>query len=128
MYTRDLATLRGTDRDVDWGNGKSVRMLVADDDMGFAVCHTTVHAGTESLLAYRNHLESCYCISGSGEIEDMAGKVHRIEPGTIYVLPNHEQHYLRADADADMMLISVFNPPLRGDEKHDLDGDGGSSY
>ena len=58
----------------------------------------------------------------------MSGTVHRIEPGTIYVLDEHDDHYLRADAAGDMVLVSVFNPPLNGTERHVLGQDGGSAY
>ena len=79
--------------------------------MGFTVCHTVVRAGSELRLHYRRHFEACYCIAGAGEVEDMSGVVHRIEPGTIYVLDEHDEHYLRADPASDMILVSVFNPP-----------------
>lgn len=50
---------------VEWGNGTSHRLIVASDNMGFALAHTVVRAGTESRLQYRNNLEACYCIAGS---------------------------------------------------------------
>ncbi|WP_192245695.1 ectoine synthase [Mesorhizobium silamurunense] len=128
MFTRQLADVEKTDFFVDWGNGTSHRLLTQRDGMGFTVCHTVVRAGSESRLQYRRHLEACYCISGSGEVEDMSGAIHRIETGTIYVLDAHDDHYLRADAAGDMVLVSVFNPPLNGTEKHTLNGDGGSAY
>ncbi|RWD05696.1 MAG: ectoine synthase [Mesorhizobium sp.] len=127
MFTRQLADVEKTDFFVDWGNGTSHRLLTQRDGMGFTVCHTVV-AGSESRLQYRRHLEACYCISGSGEVEDMSGAIHRIEPGTIYVLDAHDDHYLRADGAGDMVLVSVFNPPLNGTERHSLSGEGGSAY
>src|SRR5690349_19885117 len=108
---------------VDWGNGTSFRLLVAKDNMGFAVAHTVVRAGSKSPLQYRNHLEACYCISCRGQVI-ADGVTHEIEPGVIYALNDHDEHFLIADPDADMELISVFNPPLRGDERHNLDADG----
>ena len=85
-------------------------------------------AGTESKLEYRNHLEACYCIAGSGEVEDTDGNVYPITPGTIYVLDKHDPHYLRGGKDEDLVLVSVFNPAITGDEVHELTGDGFSSY
>lgn len=128
MFIRQLADVEKTDFFVDWGNGTSHRLLTQRDGMGFTVCHTVVRAGSESRLQYRRHLEACYCISGSGEVEDMEGTIHRIEPGTIYVLDAHDDHFLRADATGDMVLVSVFNPPPNGTEKHSLNGAGGSAY
>ncbi|WNV86430.1 ectoine synthase [Umezawaea sp. Da 62-37] len=113
---------------VDWGNGLSFRFLVEADGMGFTVAHTVVKAGSKSPLHYRRHLEACYCISGSGQVIDSAGTVHEIEPGVMYALDNHDEHFLIAAPEGDMELISVFNPPLQGDERHNFDSDEFSHY
>ena len=114
---------------VEWGNGLSYRLLVQADQMGFTVCHTVVRAGTKSQLEYRRHLEACYCISGSGQVTTADGATtHELRPGVLYALNDHDAHFLIASPDADLELISVFNPPLRGDERHDLDSDGFSQY
>lgn len=128
MYTRALTDVEKTERFVDWGNGTSHRLLTKADGMGFTICHTVVRAGTESLLEYRNHLEACYCIGGTGEVEDQAGQVFTVVPGTLYVLDQNDRHFLRASQDEDLILVSVFNPPLSGHEKHDLTNVNGSSY
>jgi L-ectoine synthase len=128
VLIRSLADLAGTKYEVDWGNGTSLRLLTAADGMGFTVCHTVVRAGSTSFLEYRAHLEACYCVAGSGEIEDMAGAVHRITPGTLYALDKYDRHYLRADQDTDLILVSVFNPALVGTERHSLDLVEASSY
>ena len=114
---------------VDWGNGTSHRFLVASDPMGFTVCHTVVRAGTKARLEYRRHLEACYCISGSGWVVEVeTGAEHRISTGVMYALDKHDPHFLIADAEGDMELISIFNPPLQGHERHNLDGDEFSQY
>jgi L-ectoine synthase len=128
VLIRSLADLAGTKYEVDWGNGTSLRLLTAADGMGFTICHTVVRAGSTSFLEYRAHLEACYCVAGSGEIEDMAGAVHRIAPGTLYALDKYDRHHLRADSDADLILVSVFNPALVGTERHSLDLMEASSY
>lgn len=128
MFTRSLKDVEATDCFVDWGNGTSHRLLTQADAMGFTVCHTVVKAGSESLLEYRNHLEACYCIGGEGEVEDMNGKVYPIKVGDIYVLNQHDKHYLRGGKTTDLILVSVFNPPLKGTERHSLDGAQGSAY
>ena len=58
----------------------------------------------------------------------MDGKKYPCTPGTIYVLDQHDDHILYADEGEDFVLVSVFNPPLKGTEKHDLEGNGGSAY
>ncbi|WP_329086506.1 MULTISPECIES: ectoine synthase [unclassified Streptosporangium] len=113
---------------VDWGNGLSRRFLLEADGLGYSVTDTTVTAGTKSLLEYRSHLEACYCIDGSGEVVDLDGTTHRITPGTLYALDKHDAHYLIADPDADLRLVCVFSPALRGDERHSLDAAGPSAY
>ena len=128
MFVRSLNDVEKTDYFVDWGNGTSHRMLTEADGMGFTVCHTVVKKGSESLLEYRNHLEACYCIGGEGEVEDMNGNVYPIKVDDIYVLNQHDKHYLRGGKDTDLILVSVFNPPLKGTERHNLKGDGSSAY
>lgn len=127
MLIKSLETLIGTSRDVDWGNGNSRRFLVQQDGMNFSLTDTIVKAGSRSFLEYKNHLEACYCIGGSGEIHDPAtGEVHRIEPGTMYALDKHDQHYLVANDE--LRLVCVFLPALKGNESHKFAADGSSSY
>lgn len=113
---------------VDWGNGLSRRFLLEADGLGYSITDTTVRAGTKSQLEYRTHLESCYCIEGTGEVRDLDGTVHRLAPGTLYALDDHDPHFLIADPHTDLRLICVFSPALRGDERHSLDADGFSHY
>jgi len=120
MYVRSVSEIVDTERDVDWGNGKSYRLLLESDGMGYTVCHTVVKANTSSKLRYRNHLEACYCIAGEGEVEDLDGNRYPLSPGVLYVLNDHDEHYLRGGDNEDLVLVSVFNPPLKGPEKHDL--------
>ena len=128
MFIRSLTDVEATDKFVEWGNGTSHRLLTVQDKMGFTVCHTVVRAGTESELQYRNHLEACYCIDGEGEVEDMDGKIFPIRKGDIYVLDNHDRHFLRGGKNTDLILVSVFNPPLNGTERHNLNNPNGSAY
>ncbi|AFY38377.1 ectoine synthase [[Leptolyngbya] sp. PCC 7376] len=126
MLVRDLQQMIGTERDVAWGNGQSRRFLLGNDGMGYSLTDTVIDAGSESLLQYNNHLETCYCIEGEGEVESMDGTIYPIKPGTMYALDKHDQHYLRAKTT--MRLVCVFAPALKGDEAHDLNREDGSSY
>lgn len=128
MFVRSLSEVEKTENYVDWGNGTSHRLLTEKDGMGFTICHTVVKKNSESLLEYRNHLEACYCIDGEGEIEDMSGKVYSIKVGDIYVLNNNDKHFLRGGKNTDLVLVSVFNPPLKGTERHNLNSGNGSAY
>jgi L-ectoine synthase len=123
MIIRRLDQVIGSGRDVRAGNGNWVsrRLLLRDEGMGFSLHETTVFAGTETFIHYKNHLEAVYCVGGDGEIENLeTGQIHDIEDGTLYALNNHERHHLRARTD--MRLVCVFNPALTGSEVHDREG------
>lgn len=121
MIVRNLERARGGSRRVDSDGWSSVRMILKDDTMGFSFHITTIYAGAELPMHYRNHLESVYCISGEGSVEDLGtGETHAIRPGVLYALDNHDRHVLRADSE--MVMACVFNPPLNGTEVHDDSG------
>lgn len=89
--------------------------------MGFSFHITTIYKGADFRMHYQNHLESVYCISGRGEVETLDdGKVYPIEPGTVYILDQHDRHILRAFEE--MQMACVFNPPLHGKEVHNAEG------
>jgi hypothetical protein len=41
-------------------------------------------------------------------------------PANIYVLDRHDQCYLCRGLDCDLVLVSVFNPPVKGFQRHDV--------
>ncbi|MBM7455919.1 L-ectoine synthase [Oceanisphaera litoralis] len=124
MIVRTLAECEKNERFIEseTGTWDSTRMLLKGDNMGFSFHITTIYANTETHIHYQNHLESVYCMSGNGEIKDLAtGKIYPIEAGTLYVLDKHDEHLLRGGSE-DMKMACVFNPPLTGKEVHDADG------
>jgi L-ectoine synthase len=123
MIVRHLKDILGTERDVKTSTWASRRLLLSDDKMGFSMHETTIFAGTQTHIWYKNHFEAVYCVEGYGEVELIpSGEVFRIEPGTMYALNKNDQHWLRAYAGADMRVVCTFNPPLVGNEVHDADG------
>lgn len=121
MIIRKLADIVGTERDVRADHWHSRRLLLRSDGMGFSMHDTVLHAGTETSMWYRNHLEAVYCIAGEGELEEReTGAIHPLEPGTLYALNAHDRHVLRARTE--LRCICVFNPPLSGREVHDEAG------
>lgn len=122
MIVRHLKDVEDSDRMVKTDTWTSARLSLADDGMGFSFHVTTIFAGTETPIHYKNHLETVFCMEGDGEIETLAdGKVYKIEPGVVYILDKHDKHLLRGGSK-DMKLACVFNPPLNGREVHDKDG------
>ena len=103
------------------GNWDSTRLLLKDDNMGFSFHITTIYKGADFQMHYQNHLESVYCMSGRGEIENLEdGVIYPIEAGTLYILDQHDKHILRATEE--MKMACVFNPPLNGKEVHNKEG------
>lgn len=123
MIVKRLEEIKNTKREIrpENNNWVSYRFLLKKEGMGFSFHETRIHAGTETHIHYKNHLEAVYCVGGKGEIETVAdGKVYPIVDGTMYALDKHDEHYLRAFEE--LRLICVFNPPLSGKEVHDKDG------
>ena len=123
MIVRSLDDARKTERRVisPDGNWESTRLLLKGDNMGFSFHITTIYAGADFRMHYQNHLESVYCMAGSGEVEVLAdNSIHLIHPGTIYILDKHDEHVLRAHTE--MTMACVFNPPLSGKEVHNKEG------
>lgn len=123
MIVRKLAEARNSDRHIESpdGNWNSTRLLLKNDNMGFSFHITIIHAGADFQMHYQNHLEAVYCISGKGEVETLDdGKVYPIEPGTVYILDQHDRHRLHAESE--MVMACVFNPPLNGKEVHNAEG------
>jgi len=114
--------LRGTDREVISEDGwTSVRWLLKSDNMGFSFHETTFPPGLEFDMWYKHHLEAVFCYQGEGTIVNRdTGEEHKIEPGTVYALDNHDKHTLKAKTE--MKLVCAFNPPVTGRETHDADG------
>lgn len=121
MLVRNLTDLIGTEAEVKGNGWTSRRLLLARDGMGFSLHDTLIHPGHELHLHYTNHLEAVYCIAGEGRLIDKdTGEEHRISPGIVYALDRHDRHMVQADTE--MRMVCVFNPPVTGREVHDETG------
>ena len=123
MIVRDFNKIVKDERDrvVSDANWTSVRMLLAQDGMGFSFHITFLEAGSEHTFHYKNHFESVYCMQGKGSITDLAtGETHEIKPGVMYALNLHDKHILRAEEE--LHMACCFNPPVTGNEVHREDG------
>jgi len=103
------------------GGFTSHRILLDEDRMGYTMTKTVIPVGQPQRWHYKQHLESCYCVSGKGLlVNEATGEYWAIAPDTTYVLDNHDAHTFEALEDT--VLICVFNPPLTGREVHQEDG------
>lgn len=115
--------IKNTDREVHCPKGGFVsnRILLESDNMGYGMTKTVIPPNGKQFWHYKNHLESCYCVSGRGELTNkLSGETFVIEPDTTYVLDKHDPHYF--EAFEEVTLICVFNPPLRSGEVHNENG------
>ena len=106
---------------VNFTGGKSFRTVLDKDGFGFALMQTHVKKGGPYKWHYKYHKECCHCISGVGILKCLkTNQTFKIEPGTTYMIDKNEPHEFTAITD--VVLISIFNPPLSGQEKHDKNG------
>ena len=110
------------DRVVKFHAGESNRIILKSDGMGFGLTKTVIQPEAGKVFQhYKNHLESCYCVSGYGILTCAeTGKEYGISPGGCYTLDKNDPHYFEAAEET--VLICVFNPPLISKEIHRKDG------
>ena len=103
------------------GRTPASRYLLLKDECGFTVSTPRGRAGDETILWYKNHVEANYVLEGESTLEDMTtGEKWELAPGAIYIVGPHDRHRVRKKTNT--YVLSVFNPPLQGDETHDADG------
>ena len=123
MFVRTVDELKGTDKHITMrsGNGTTLRLLVAGDGLGFSLSDVHVTAGTENTLWYKNHWEANYVVAGNATLEDRtSGETWDLSPGSLYMVGPNDRHIITAIDD--VHVLSIFNPPVTGDEYHDDDG------
>lgn len=108
-------------RKVQFHSGVSNRILLKSDNMGFSMTKTVITPGKKVFQHYKNHLEACYCVSGSATLTNhVTGEEFHIGPDVTYVLDKNDPHWFEAHEET--VLICTFNPPLVGSEIHKEDG------
>ncbi len=111
----------GREKVVAGGSAKSIRILLQEDQVGFTLCDVRLATGNKTVLWYKHHWEANYILHGSGIASDLtSGESWPLEPGTMYIVGPDDRHSI--EAVSDLHLISIFNPPLQGDEQHDEEG------
>jgi len=121
MRVVSINDISGTDREVHFKEGVSYRPILRKDGMGFSIHKTVIPKGNKGFWHYKNHLESCYCIEGEGLLVNLeTNEKHKIVPDVVYSLDKNDKHSF--EAITDVVLISVFNPAVVGNEIHLEDG------
>ncbi|UVO30446.1 ectoine synthase [Bradyrhizobium arachidis] len=124
MFVRTVADVRaaGHERQISHGITTATRYLTKSDGLGFSLSTASKAAGQAAhQVWYKNHWEANFIASGRGELEDLSTSQRwPLEPRTVYVVGPDDRH--KVHVFQDLLIVSVFNPPLIGDETHDADG------
>ena len=100
---------------------RSARFLTADDGMRFSYNENRVRQGTDLAVWLKHHWEANYIVSGAGEVTDLTtNETWPLAPGTLYVVGPNDRHRLHLTEDE--CHVSIFWPPLTGNERFDEDG------
>ncbi len=106
---------------VKFTGGNSYRFITKEDNFGFAAMRTEIDKGGAYKWHYPHHKEVCYCVYGNGTLKNLnTGEVYEIRSGIAYTVPFDTPHEFFANEET--ILISIFNPPLLGNESHDKNG------
>jgi L-ectoine synthase len=123
MFVKRAHEMRAQGQELVVANGKArtIRMLTQADNVGFGLSDVHFEAGAEAVLWYKHHWEANHILAGTCEVTDLTTKeAWQLTPGMAYYVGPKDRHKLRAITD--VHLLSVFCPPLKGDEQHDADG------
>ena len=123
MFVKRADEMRKAGKEMIAANGqaRTIRMLTKADGLGFGFSDVHFKAGAEALLWYKHHWEANHIIAGTGEVTDLTtGESWKLEPSMAYNVGPKDRHRVRATTD--IHLVSVFCPPLVGNEQHDKDG------
>ena len=123
MKIISVQDVKNTERHVNCPNGgfESLRLILEKDGRGFSLHKTIIPGGDTQHWHYKNHLEACFCISGFGVLKNLkTNETFEIKKDVCYVLDKNDDHEFTAHIS--VVLISVFNPPVKGQEVHQEDG------
>jgi len=123
MFVRTLDELRkkGVEKVLCEGKARTVRFVNKRDGMGFTMADVRLAPGMNAVLWCKNHWEANYVVAGRGRLTNLTtGQAWEMEPGMLNVVGPRDRH--RVETETHIHIISVFNPPLEGNEKHDADG------
>jgi len=116
MFVRGMADYERTE--LSTGSSGVHRPLLSADGIGLSLSDLTTKPGLGIDLWYRHHVEANYLVEGSAEILDKAtGQTHALVPGDLFVIGPRDKH--RVSNTNGARWLSVFNPPITGNERYD---------
>lgn len=125
MLIRTMEQLEAEGRVISISHGKATaeRLLTKSDRLGFSLSEARASQAGQSDLWYKHHWEANYVRSGNAILENRStGERWSLEPGVLYCVGPTDRHRIIREEPTDMRIISIFNPPIEGDETHDEDG------
>src|SRR5262249_40794570 len=124
MLIRTMQQYEAQGRVVSISHGRStaVRLLTKSDGLNFSISEARAPKPGQSDLCHKHHWEANYVRAGNATLEDRTtGQRWALAPGVLYCVGPKDKHRIIRD-DTRMRIISVFNPPIVGNETHDADG------
>ena len=108
----------GRDRMVGDGSAHAMCYLAEEDGCGFSFSTLEIAGGSKGFpLHYRNHIEVNLVLEGKGEIHNLeTDERWPASPGTLYVVGPADRHEVALKGD--VKVVSLFNPPIKGNEHH----------
>ena len=124
MLVLTASDIAGTGRERWVGDGSAhvLCYLAEAEGCGFSFSDLRI-AGDSSgmVLQYRHHVEVNLVLEGTGSLTRLdTGESWPVAPGTLYVVGPADRHTM--ELKGPIRVISLFNPPIRGNEHHE---DGG---
>jgi L-ectoine synthase len=120
MHVNELRAA-GREKVIAGGSARSIRALTQKDQLGFTLCDVRLDAGNRSELWYKHHWEANIVLDGQGTVTDLGtDESWPLAPEAVYVVGPDDRHSV--ESETDLHLLSLFNPPLQGDEQHDEEG------
>ncbi|MFO1172145.1 MAG: ectoine synthase [Hyphomicrobiaceae bacterium] len=107
---------------INHGEASACRVLLKADGAGFSVSEARMKTGSVANLWYKNHWEANYVRSGTATLEDIVGgRQWTLKTGDLYLVGPTDKHRMTALSQEVFRVVSVFNPPIAGNETHDAD-------
>lgn len=123
MLVKAKEDIQGTGRERWVGDGRAhvLCYLAEEDGCGFSFSNLEIDGDASGMvLQYKHHVEVNLVLAGEGTVTRLDnGETWPVSPGTIYVVGPADRHTVNLKGP--IRVISLFNPPIKGNEHH-VDG------